>query len=121
MKADEIFSGSQLEYLNEAYAPKTVDDYLPSWEKIGILYCSNWIDFEIETEESKDALITLFIQYKAFQIPQMAAYSEDLRVNLNENLKQAQKRQMRNNQSKSSIYVSSSSEKFGEDFFGRHK
>ena len=121
MNAIEIFNASQLDYLNSAYSPQSVDTYLPSWEAEGNVYIGNWIDISKESEDSKKALLKLYILHRAFQIPQMAAYSEDLRVNLNENLKQVQKRQIRDNQSKSSIYVHSSSEKFGEDFFGRHK
>ena len=117
LTVDDIFSNAQKGYLNAAYAPKVVDDYLQSWLAEGGVYLGNWIDVTIESELSKDSLLKLYVQYKAFQIPQMAGYSEDLRVNLNENLKQVQKRQIRDNESKSSIYVNSSSEKFSEDFF----
>ena len=121
MTANEIFNASQLDYLNSAYSPESVDYYLPSWVAEGTVYIGNWIDITKESEDSKKSLLKLYILHRAFQIPQMAGYSEDLRVNLNENLKQVQKRQIRDNESKSSIYVNSSSEKFSEDFFGKYK
>ncbi len=121
LTVDEIFSNAQKGYLNAAYAPKVVDDYLQSWLAEGGVYLGNWIDVTIESELSKDSLLKLYVQYKAFQIPQMLAYSEDLRVNLNENLKQVQKRQLRENSGNGSVLINTQSERFGASFFEKYK
>ena len=121
LTVDEVFSNAEKNYLNSAYSPKTVDDYLPNWETEGLVYLENWIDLTKESEESKKALLKLFIPYKAFKIPQMLAYSEDLRVNLNENLKQVQKRQLRENSGNGSVLINTQSERFGASFFEKYK
>ncbi len=121
LTVDDIFSNAQKGYLNAAYAPKVVDDYLQSWLAEGGVYLGNWIDVTIESELSKDSLLKLYVQYKAFQIPQMLAYSEDLRVNLNENLKQVQKRQLRENSGNGSVLINTQSERFGASFFEKYK
>ena len=121
LTVDDIFSNAQKGYLNAAYAPKVVDDYLQSWLAEGGVYLGNWIDVTIESELSKDSLLKLYVQYKAFQIPQMLAYSEDLRVNLNENLKQVQKRQLRENSGNGSVVINTQAERFGASFFEKYK
>ncbi len=121
LTVDDIFSNAQKGYLNAAYAPKVVDDYLQSWLAEGGVYLGNWIDVTIESELSKDSLLKLYVQYKAFQIPQMLAYSEDLRVNLNENLKQVQKRQLRENSGNGSVMANTNPQRFGSSFFDRYK
>lgn len=121
LTVDEVFSNAEKNYLNSAYSPKTVDDYLPNWEAEGLVYLGNWIDLTKESEDSKKALLKLFIPYKAFKIPQMLAYSEDLRVNLNENLKQVQKRQLRENSGNGSVMSNTNPQRFGNEFFDKYK
>lgn len=93
---EQVFTDAQLEYLNEAYAPKTVDDYFDFWLAAGNSYIANWIDVEIETEESLDSLLTLFVLYKAHSTSDMAAFGEKIRENLNENLRAVRQRQKGN-------------------------
>ncbi len=118
MLATEIFTNAQIEYLNRTYSPQTIADYLPSWIAEGNIYIANWIDVTLEEQSSKDSLIKLFVLYKSHQVPQFLQYSEDIRITLNENLKQVQKRQNRDSNSQVGKIVSNTSiQKFSDDFF----
>ncbi len=92
---EKVFTEAQLEYLSEAYFPKTIDYYFPLWLAAGNAYIANWIDVEKENEDSLNSLLTLFILYKAHSTSDMAAFGEEIRKNLNENLKAVAKRQQR--------------------------
>lgn len=117
MKVSDVFSSAQIEYLNRSYHPLTVENQFLTWVADGKIYLGNWIDLSVESQESIDSLLKLFILYKAHQLPQFLQYSEDLRINLNENLKQVVKRQQRDkNQTRGKVVYNSSPENFGDDF-----
>lgn len=122
MISTDIFTNAQIDYLNRTYSPKNIDDYLPTWIAEGEIYIGNWIDVTLEEQSSKDSLIKLFVLYKSHQTQQFLAYSEDIRITLNENLKQIQKRQERDkNNQVGKIVSKSSTEKFTEDFFNKYR
>ena len=122
MISTDIFTNAQIDYLNRTYSPKNIDDYLPTWIAEGEIYIGNWIDVTLEEQSSKDSLIKLFALYKSHQTQQFLAYSEDIRITLNENLKQIQKRQERDkNNQVGKIVSKSSTEKFTEDFFNKYR
>ncbi len=118
MLAKDIFTNAQVEYLNRTYSPQTIEEYLPTWIAEGDIYIGNWIEVNLEEQSSKNSLIKLFVLYKSHQVPQFLQYSEDIRITLNENLKQVQKRQNKDkNRQVGKVISNTSSERFSEDFF----
>lgn len=115
----ECFTPAQETFLNKVYAPGIINDWWLQWLSEADVFIRQYIDADIEKRETIKSVTRLYMQYKAFSVPNYEEVSERKMIALIDVLKTLRENQKNNkNVNVSRVVYKKENEKFPDKFWG---